>query len=492
MAKEAEFFCFGTNDLTQMTFGFSRDDTGKFLSAYYDRKIYENDPFAKLDQNGVGRLMKMAVELGKGARPELHCGICGEHGGDLVSVEFCHTLGLDYVSCSPFRVPIARLAAAHSTILFLITGIRSFAAGEVTPDEAHQIGLETARKMWGAKYQVVVTTHLNTDNIRNHFVINSVSFVDGRKFRNGIGDRLELRKISDTICAARNKSVIQSHKFYSNKKEYWIRNSGKLTHRDILRRDVDEALSKCCTFRELEYYLKCLGYRFERDFRYEHPSVIADGWKRAVRITSLGEKYSYEEMRERLSDNQRLPELYVFVSPKWKRAPLLHFEHQLRQAQRKDTVQLLFELFIEILKLCTGSNIQEADNRPLSPQMRAEVQKLDKYIEEYKLLCDNHIESPKELLSFQENLSARISELEQERYALRLKLRRVKAPEEGAVLKEQAKEITKQITPLRKELNVALRIEEHIPKIHELLEQERNIEMKHNGLIKKKERGYVR
>ena len=346
--------------------------------------------------------------------------------------------------------------------------------------------------MWGAKYQVVVTTHLNTDNIRNHFVINSVSFVDGRKFRNGIGDRLELRKISDTICAARNKSVIQSHKFYSNKKEYWIRNSGKLTHRDILRRDVDEALSKCCTFRELEYYLKCLGYRFERDFRYEHPSVIADGWKRAVRITSLGEKYSYEEMRERLSDNQRLPELYVFVSPKWKRAPLLHFEHQLRQAQRKDTVQLLFELFIEILKLCTGSNIQEADNRPLSPQMRAEVQKLDKYIEEYKLLCDNHIESPKELLSFQENLSARISELEQARYALRLKLRRVKAPEEGAVLKEQAKEITKQITPLRKELNVALRIEEHIPKIHELLEQERNIEMKHNGLIKKKERGYVR
>ena len=116
MAKEAEFFCFGTNDLTQMTFGFSRDDTGKFLSAYYDRKIYENDPFAKLDQNGVGRLMKMAVELGKGARPELHCGICGEHGGDLVSVEFCHTLGLDYVSCSPFRVPIARLAAAQAAI----------------------------------------------------------------------------------------------------------------------------------------------------------------------------------------------------------------------------------------------------------------------------------------------------------------------------------------------------------------------------------------
>ena len=114
IAKEAEFFCFGTNDLTQMTFGFSRDDAGKFLDAYYDAKIFENDPFAKLDQNGVGKLMDMAVKLGKGQRPELHCGICGEHGGDPSSVEFCHRIGLDYVSCSPFRVPIARLAAAQA------------------------------------------------------------------------------------------------------------------------------------------------------------------------------------------------------------------------------------------------------------------------------------------------------------------------------------------------------------------------------------------
>ena len=116
IATEAEFFCFGTNDLTQMTFGFSRDDAGKFLDAYYDNKIYENDPFAKLDQAGVGTLMEMAVELGKKVRPEMHCGICGEHGGDPVSVEFCHKIGLDYVSCSPFRVPIARLAAAQAAI----------------------------------------------------------------------------------------------------------------------------------------------------------------------------------------------------------------------------------------------------------------------------------------------------------------------------------------------------------------------------------------
>ena len=116
IAKEAEFFCFGTNDLTQMTFGFSRDDAGKFLPAYYANKIYESDPFSRLDTVGVGKLMKMAVELGRTTRPELHCGICGEHGGDPSSIEFCHEIGLDYVSCSPFRVPIARLAAAQANI----------------------------------------------------------------------------------------------------------------------------------------------------------------------------------------------------------------------------------------------------------------------------------------------------------------------------------------------------------------------------------------
>ena len=116
IAKEADFFCFGTNDLTQMTFGFSRDDAGKFLDAYYDSKILENDPFAKLDQTGVGKLMEMSIKLGKPVNPELHVGICGEHGGDPSSVEFCHKIGLDYVSCSPFRVPIARLAAAQAAI----------------------------------------------------------------------------------------------------------------------------------------------------------------------------------------------------------------------------------------------------------------------------------------------------------------------------------------------------------------------------------------
>ena len=116
IAEEAEFFSFGTNDLTQMTFGFSRDDAGKFLDSYYKAKIYEQDPFAKLDQKGVGQLVKMAVEKGKATRPNIKLGICGEHGGEPSSVEFCHNTGLTYVSCSPFRVPIARLAAAQAAI----------------------------------------------------------------------------------------------------------------------------------------------------------------------------------------------------------------------------------------------------------------------------------------------------------------------------------------------------------------------------------------
>ena len=371
-------------------------------------------------------------------------------------------------------------------------GYQSFAIGEVTPEEAHDIGKETARKMWGAKYQVVVTTHLNTENIHNHFVVNSVSFKTGRKFRNGIGDRLELRKISDAICAERNKSVIQGNKFFSNKKAYWVEKSGKLTHRDMLRKDVEEALSQCASFKEIEYYLKTLGYRFERDFYYDHPSVYADGWKRAVRISSLGEQYSKERIRERCRENQRKLELYAFVIPAWKRRPLLVLERERYISGWVDTIIVLFELFIELLKICIVGNTQEYDNRPVSPMMRAEMRKLDRYIEEYNLLCDNNLDSPKKLLNFQKNLSSRISELEQERYALRLKLRRVKTPEEDAALKEQCKEITKKITPLRKELRIAMRIEEHIPRIKVLLDAERNIEMKRNNLIKNKERGYER
>ena len=371
-------------------------------------------------------------------------------------------------------------------------GYQSFKTDEVTPDEAHQIGIETAKRMWN-EYEVVVTTHLNTDNIHNHIVVNSVSFKTGRKFENHVSDHYKLREISDLICEERGKSVLPPSKFKGcSKKEYWVKKNGGMSHRDMLRKDADEALSQSCSFREIEYYLKTLGYKFERDFYYDHPSVYADGWKRVVRISSLGEQYSKERIRERCLENQRKPELYAFVTPAWKRRPLLVLERERYISGWDDTIIVLFELFIELLKICIVGNTQEYDNRPVSPMMRAEMRKLDQYIEEYNLLCDNNLNSPKKLLDFQENLSFRISELEQERYALRLKLRRVKTPEEDAALKEQCKEITKKITPLRKEYKIAMRIEEHIPRIKVLLDAERNIEMKRNNLNKNKERGKER
>ena len=337
---------------------------------------------------------------------------------------------------------------------------------------------------------MLVTVHLNTENVHCHFVVNPVSFKDGAKFKNKIGDHKELRKISDEICREHELSVLENSDFYSKgkKKEYWVHKAGKQTHRDMLRRDVEEALAKCGSFREIEYYLKCLGYRFQRDFHYAHPSVIIDGWRRPIRIDSLGPQFSREAIRERCLENQRKPELYGYAYPQRKRAPLLAIEYHLRQAQRQDTVTLLFEIFIELLKICTGSNIENTNRRPLSPAMRAEVRKLDQYLEEYKLLCDHRIESPKELLSFQEGLTARISALEEQRYALRLKLRRVKSPEEEAGLKEHCKKITKELTPLRRERKTVLRIAEHIPKIQELLDAERKTEMEHNNLTRKKER----
>lgn len=372
-------------------------------------------------------------------------------------------------------------------------GYQSFVSGGVTPEEAHQIGMETARRMWGGDYEIVVTTHLNTNNVHNHIVVNSVSFKTGRKFENHISDHYKLREISDKVCAERGKSVLPPSKFNgSRKKDYWVNKNGGMTHRDMLRRDLDEAISKSGSFGEVEYYLKCLGYRFERDYRYAHPSVIADGQKRPIRIDSFGEKYSRENIREVLVANQYKPELYAIQPPKYKRTPLLVIEYELRRLERMDTVQLLFELFIELLKLCTGNNVEQQQSRPLSPMMRAEVEKLDKYLEEYKLLCDQHIESLKGLVAFKDDISAQITAMEQERKGIRNKIRRAKTPEADAALKEQAKAITQKITPLRKQGDIVIRIEERIPKMQALLEQERNIEMKRNNLVKTKGRSFER
>lgn len=354
-------------------------------------------------------------------------------------------------------------------------GYQSFAEGEVTPEEAHRIGMETAKRMWGEDYEVVVTTHLNTENIHNHFVVNSVSFRTGRKFENHISDHYRLREISDEICREMGKSVLENASFYGGEKDaYWARKSGKLTHREILKRDVEYCLSVSRTVQDVLTRLESMGYRVLNGLDGAHISVIAPGWQRAVRLSSIG--YTKEKLNEALSNNYRD---YTFIArrnqnPIRRATPLLYLEIEFRRAQRMDGIQLTFAIFIELLRLCTGG-VSEQKNRPLSPMLREEVRKLDQYIEDYKLLCAENIGTAEELSLFSEDLQQKISELEAQRNSIRNRIRRA-SPDEIPGLKEQAKEITKQITPLRKQLKSVQRIEERSQTVPILLKQERQME----------------
>lgn len=365
-------------------------------------------------------------------------------------------------------------------------GYQSFVSGEVTPEEAHQIGLETARRMWGDDYEVVVTTHLNTDNIHNHIVVNSVSFRTGRKFENHISDHYRLREISDEICRERGKAVLAPSKFTVNrKKDYWIHKSGGFTHRDILKRDIDEAISNTTNWKAFDFYLKNLGYSYARNSDYRHPSIIAPGWKRSVRIDSLGEQYTQEKIRERLILNQKDITLYAGRIPK-RFAPLMELQLEFKKAQRMDEIQLAFALIIELWKLITGNNIDKSSPKPLSPSIRREVQRLDQTMKEYRLLCENQIDSAQELVSFIEKKSADISALESKRQKIYNRIRRPKSEEGKEQDKAAAREISAKLKPLRKELKTAQSITERYPHILELLETERAIEAQIK--IKTKER----
>ena len=370
-------------------------------------------------------------------------------------------------------------------------GYQSFKTGEVTPEEAHRIGMETARRMWGDNYEIVVTTHLNTDNIHNHMVVNSVSFRTGRKFENHVSDHYRLREISDAVCQEHGKSILKNAKFYSGEKgAYWVHKNGGMTHRDILRRDLDEALSKVSTYRALVRYMNDLGYDFCRDANGNNPSIIAKGWKRPVRLKSLGEKYTPDAIEDKIISNQYKKELYWIEMPERVRTPLLIIEQSLRQAGRMDGLQLTFAIFTELLKICTGNNLlAENKHLPLSPLLREEVQKLDQYIEDYKLLCDRHIDTAEEFFAFREDVDKQIAQLERERELIRNKLRR--APEEGKeALKLQAKAVTEKITPLRTQQKIVKRIAERTPQMQNLLALERMQETQFTRA--RNERSYTR
>ena len=360
-------------------------------------------------------------------------------------------------------------------------GYQSFAAGEVTSEEAHQIGIETARRMWGDRFQVVVTTHLNTNNLHNHFVINSVSFKDGGKYRNSIEQHHEIRELSDAICRERGKSVLEHSSFHRQKSRgaYWAEKKGHLTHRDMLKRDVEYCLSVSYTRETFYKQLYGLGYEIDKT----RMSVKGKGWDRAVRLSGLG--FTDEVIDRKL--NYHYSQGWGFVRDVWnvnlpkktKSVLLSSIAHELGyQIERSHDVaeiyiDLLFLIIIEALRA-----VKEVKNAVImSVELRHQVKDLQQLIFDHNFLREADIHTLPQLDRYIENTKTQIQELERERSLLRNKIRRENDPEVLADNRTQRSEITnKHIEPLRKDLKRARKIREKSPYLHSLLEKELEME----------------
>ena len=358
-------------------------------------------------------------------------------------------------------------------------GIQSFAAGEVTPEQAFEIGKATARKMWGDKYQVLVTVHLNTDNLHCHFVVNPVSFKDGTKFQNKIGDHKELRRVSDEICREHGLSVLENSNFYGgNKKDYWRHKSGKKTHRDYLREDVEYCLSFATSPREFESQLYALGYTID-PVRF---SVKAKHWERSVRLDKIG--FSKEVIQEQLDENAinrfRLFTLEYKPPYRPKKFPL---EDELRKLEfaidhsydaATVLVDTIFYLVITVIRIVG----ELADVMLLSPDLRAAEKDLKELISDYQFLKENDIHTVSDLQANIDESKAQLSNLERERKELSNRIRRPKSPEEQVKNKERRKAISRQMKPVRERLRRAEKILGKSPHLYELLKQEHALERK--------------
>ena len=359
-------------------------------------------------------------------------------------------------------------------------GYQSFRPGEVTPEECHKIGIRTAREMWGDQYEIVVTTHLNTDSLHNHFIINSVSFKTGRKYENHIRDHIRLREISDRICREHALSVLDGASFYGGEKgAYWARKSGQPTHRDILKADVEYALEYSDTWRRFWDHLRTKGYEID----YERRSLRAPSWGRAVRLDRLG--YPDAVIEARLKPHRESIRFFHIANAhlpyRPKRFPLLELEYEIAHTMHpahsagEVWVSLLFFLITRVAGL-TGPEAEQARCRPLSPEMRMEAAKLDRYDQQVRLLAKNEIETDTQLRAFIGETQQQIADLETQRQGVRNKLRRVSDPEEREKLKQQSSSITQQLKPLRRDLKTARDIEAQIPAMQQTLETERKME----------------
>ena len=355
-------------------------------------------------------------------------------------------------------------------------GYQSFATGEVTPEEAHQIGIETARRMWGDRFQVVVTTHLNTSNLHNHFVINSVSFKDGGKYRNSIEQHHEIREISDAICRERGKSVLEHSSFHRKQSRgaYWAEKKGNPTHRDMLKRDVEYCLKTADSWERFEKQLNGLGYTID----WTRMSVTAKGWERAVRLNGIG--YPDDILEKRLKANYYNPDFTMFV---WNKYPPLKTKSVLlskiaRQLEfsiehSHDATEIWIDLMFLVLIRAFQAFKAAKDAVIMSVDLRHTIKDLQQLIYDHNFLRENEIRTLPELDRYITDTQTQIQKLERERSLLRNKIRRESNPEILADNRAQRSEITnKHIEPLRKNLKRAQKIKEKSPHLYELLKDE--------------------
>ena len=368
-------------------------------------------------------------------------------------------------------------------------GYQSFAAGEVTPEEAHQIGLETAKRMWGGQYEVVVTTHLNTGHLHNHFVANSTSFVTGKKFRNQIKDHKRFREISDAVCLEHNKSVLKDAPFYGGEKgAYWVHKNGGKTHRDILKEDMEHCLREAYSVKDLIRRLNAIGYECDFNPNHVHWTVRAADWDRAVRIDKLG--FTKERLKKEFDGHKlwghsfNAVGFYLLEHPIYKpkiypvNKLLKDMEYELDLASGAEAaaaalVLILFAIIIAIIKLTR----EQDDYKPRTPGLRKLITEAPKIEQEYRLLIDNNISSMQELFDYHDSLENQIKALESERQAIRNRIRRCDNEKEKTDLKQQAKDITKQLTPLREQNKITDRIERRAPDLQRMLVLERGLEL---------------
>lgn len=364
-------------------------------------------------------------------------------------------------------------------------GFQSFKPDEVTPEEAHQIGIETAQKMWGDRYQVLVTTHLNTDSVHNHIVVNAVSYVDGKKFQNHIGDHIELRKISDRLCLEHGLSILQDAPFYGGeKKAYWIHKNGGKTHRDILKEDIEECIKLAWTDGHFIELMEERGYEYD----YTRHSIKAPSWERGIRLDRMG--YSRENILDRIMEYDHLQKRHHYVNygpyqPKsYNDYPLLQLERELgftidhSTSGVKVAVSLVFYIVVELLKLMIGEQDRDTYRpQPISPELRLELAKFDELNAQTTLLGRNHIDTLPQLEAFIEEKAAEIQTFEKERQQLYNGLKTAKSHDSEAEIKSKAKDITERIRPLRKDLKTAKRALERSKYLAGLVQAEHNMEV---------------